>query len=108
MSSTEFYHPAPEGYVLLQVFFGGSRSPETMASDDVTLLNVVQDELRSILDVEAMPLFHRIFRWHQANPQYDLGHLERVSQIETSLPAKLYLTGSAFRGVGLPDCVFQA
>ncbi|MBI5668067.1 MAG: protoporphyrinogen oxidase [Chloroflexi bacterium] len=108
VSSTKFDHRAPEGYALLRVFFGGSRSPESFALDDETLLRVVQDELRTILGIEAVPLFHRIFRWHRANPQYDLDHLERVSQIEASLPEGLFVTGSAYRGVGMPDCVYQA
>ena len=28
--------------------------------------------------------------------------------IETDLPDGLYVTGSAYRGVGLPDCVHQS
>jgi len=51
----------------------------------------------------------RLHRWQNANPQYDVGHLERVAEIEKlaeELPG-LYLTGSAFRGVGIPDCIAQ-
>lgn len=108
ISSTKFDHRAPEGYVLLRVFFGGSRSPETVTYDDEKLLNVVSQELRNILGIESTPLFHRIYRWHQANPQYDLNHLALVDAIEASLPHGIYLTGSAFRGIGMPDCVYQA
>jgi oxygen-dependent protoporphyrinogen oxidase len=108
ISSTKFNHRAPDGYVLLRVFFGGSRSPETMTYDDDQLLSVVHQELRDMLGIEAAPLFHRIYRWHQANPQYDVNHLERIAEIEAGLPAGVYVTGSAIRGVGLPDCVYQA
>lgn len=108
ISSTKFDHRAPEGYVLLRVFFGGSRSPETMAYDDDRLLSVVRQELRDILGIEAAPLFRRIYRWHRANPQYDVNHLVLIAEIEAALPSGLYVTGSAFRGVGLPDCVHQA
>ncbi|HEX2908254.1 MAG TPA: protoporphyrinogen oxidase [Phototrophicaceae bacterium] len=108
ISSTKFDHRAPEGYVLLRVFFGGSRSPESMAYDDDQLLRGVRAELRQILGIEAAPLFHRIYRWHNANPQYDVNHLERVAAIEAALPAGIYVTGSALRGVGMPDCVYQA
>ena len=51
---------------------------------------------------------HRIYRWHKANPPYDVGHLERVDRLEAALPAGLYLTGSPYRGVGIPDCANQA
>ena len=50
----------------------------------------------------------RIFRWKNTNPQYDVGHLERVSALEGMCPPGLFLTGSAYRGVGIPDCVRQA
>jgi protoporphyrinogen/coproporphyrinogen III oxidase len=108
ISSTKFNHRAPEGYVLLRVFFGGSRSSETMTYDDDQLLGLIRQELRDILGIESAPLFHRIFRWYQANPQYDVNHLERVAAIETALPHSIYVTGSAFRGVGMPDCIYQA
>lgn len=108
ISSTKFDHRAPAGYVLLRVFFGGSRSPETMAYDDETLLQVVRGELQDVLGIEAAPIFHRIYRWHRANPQYDVEHLTRVEEIEFALPQGIYVTGSAFRGVGIPDCVHQA
>jgi oxygen-dependent protoporphyrinogen oxidase len=108
ISSTKFDQRAPAGYVLLRLFFGGSRSPETMTYDDERLLDVVNNELRAILGIEAAPLFQRIFRWNRANPQYDVNHLERISAIEANLPQGIYVTGSAFRGVGMPDCVYQA
>jgi oxygen-dependent protoporphyrinogen oxidase len=93
---------------LLRVFFGGSRSPQSMALDDAELLRVVRGQLAQILGIIDEPLFHRIYRWNNANPQYDLGHLERVAQIEAGLPDGLHLTGSAYRGVGMPDCVYQS
>jgi len=40
-------------------------------------------------------------------PQYEVGHLDRVSEIEklaTELPG-LSLAGNAYRGAGIPDCV---
>jgi len=93
---------------LLRVFFGGSRSPATMALSDDDLLALVRSELKAILGIEAAPLLHRIYRWWNANPQYDLGHLERIAALEAALPEGIYLTGSAYRGVGLPDCIQQA
>ena len=57
--------------------------------------------------IEAAPLFHRIYRWRLSNAQYDVGHLERVAALEAALPPGLYLTGSPYRGVGLPDCIKQ-
>ena len=108
VASTKFDHRAPEGYVLMRIFFGGSRSPETMELKDEALVQAVRSELQSILSIEAEPLFHRVYRWWNANPQYDVGHLDRVEAIEAALPVGLYVTGSPYRGVGLPDCVHQS
>jgi len=108
IASTKFSHRAPKDHVLLRVFYGGTRSPASMEYDDARLLAVVRDELRDILGIHATPLFHRIYRWPRANPQYDVGHLERVSRIEAELPRGVYVTGGAYRGVGMPDCVYQA
>ena len=107
-SSTKFDKRAPAGHVLLRVFFGGSRTPHTMELDDAALTNTVRRELEICMGITAEPLFQRIYRWERANPQYDVGHLARVSAIEDALPAGLFVTGSPYRGVGIPDCVHQA
>lgn len=106
-TSTKFDRRAPHGHALLRVFFGGSRTPDMMEVDDAELLRTVRRELREIMKLDAEPLFHRIYRWPRSNPQYDVGHLDRVAAIEAALPAGLYVTGSPYRGIGIPDCVHQ-
>ncbi len=106
-TSTKFDHRAPAGYELIRVFFGGSRTPQTMELADSALLPLVREELQSILGIRAEPVFHRVYRWAQAQPQYDLGHLDRVAAIEAALPPDLLVAGSPYRGVGIPDCVYQ-
>lgn len=60
-----------------------------------------------MLGVRGGPQFERVFRWPDGYPQYDVGHLERVAAIEAALPAGVHVTGSSYRGVGVPDCVRQ-
>jgi oxygen-dependent protoporphyrinogen oxidase len=105
MTSAKFAGRAPEGYALVRAFVGGSRTPETLELDDAALLELVRAELGDILGIEAAPQWSRIYRWPLANPQYDVGHLERMDALEKLLPPGLYLAGSAYRGVGLPDCI---
>jgi len=40
-------------------------------------------------------------------PQYTLGHLERLTQLEGALSRYpgLVITGAGYRGVGIPDCI---
>jgi oxygen-dependent protoporphyrinogen oxidase len=107
-SSLKFSGRAPEGCALLRVFFGGSRSPQSLKLDDDALLATVRAQLREFMGIETAPLFHRTYRWQRSNAQYDVGHLDRVATMEDALPAGLYLTGSPYRGVGLPDCIKQS
>lgn len=106
-TSTKFDHRAPEGYKLIRAFVGGSRTPEMVNKPDDEVLQIVRNELHEIMGVTAEPLFHRIYRWPQSTPQYDVGHLERVEAVESRLPFGIFLTGSPYRGIGLPDCVKQ-
>jgi oxygen-dependent protoporphyrinogen oxidase len=107
-SSTKFDHRAPAEHVLIRVFFGGSRNPEIMERSDDDLLAIARRELHALMGIDATPVFHRLFRWRNATPQYDVGHLKRVDAIEMALPSGIHVTGSPYRGIGIPDCVHQA
>ena len=58
-----------------------------------------------MLGITGDPLNYCLLRWEQGYPQYDVGHLDLVSQIQQSLPNNLYLVGNAYPGVGVPDTV---
>lgn len=107
ISSAKFTHRAPDDAVLLRVFVGGSRNPAVAELDDAPLLELVCAELHDILGICAEPLWSRIYRWPRSNPQYDVGHLAHIDALEALCPAGLYLAGSAYRGVGIPDCARQ-
>jgi oxygen-dependent protoporphyrinogen oxidase len=108
VASQKFDHRAPAGWSLLRVFFGGARSPETMTLDATALTELVMSQLKELLGVQSAPLLTRIFRWPSGSPQYDVGHLDRVAELDALLPPNLHLTGSAYRGVGLPDLAHEA
>jgi len=52
----------------------------------------------------------RVFRHQRAIPQYVVGHADRLVAIDDSLKKHpgLILTGNAFFGIGLNDCVNAA
>jgi oxygen-dependent protoporphyrinogen oxidase len=106
-ATTKWRYRAPNEHVLLRVFFGGPNSRAMMTYDDEKVLSMVRDELCSMLGIEAQPVFHHVSRWHDAYPQYDVGHLDRVADIEAALPAGIHVAGSSYRGIGVPDCVHQ-
>jgi oxygen-dependent protoporphyrinogen oxidase len=101
---------APEGHVLLRAFIGGARDPGAMRLSDEELRTRAERELARILGITAAPLFTRLYRWDRANAQHEVGHLDRMAAIERRLAARpgLFVTGSGFRGVGIPDCIADA
>lgn len=106
-ASTKFRHRAPAGCVLLRAFVGGHRNEALAARPDADLVALVRDEFSGILGIAGKPLFHRIYRWPHANPQYDVGHLDRVAEMDREAMAMpgLHLAGSSYRGIGMPDCI---
>ena len=80
---------------------------ELLEHSDEEILALVREELASILSVRGEPDFARVCRWHNAMPQYHIGHCDRVARIEslaTGIP-QIELAGNAFAGVGIPDCI---
>jgi oxygen-dependent protoporphyrinogen oxidase len=89
---------------------GGATNPELCALDEATLLALLQDELRAILDLRAAPVFTRVWRHEQAIPQYTVGHSRRIAELEARAArlGPLVLAGNAYRGISLNDCVRNA
>jgi oxygen-dependent protoporphyrinogen oxidase len=98
---------APADGTLIRVSFGGAGMDEMLNASDDELLHLAQEELRTVLGITAAPCFTRLFRWPQAMPQYETGHLARVAGIDACLDSypTLALAGNAYRGVGLADCL---
>jgi oxygen-dependent protoporphyrinogen oxidase len=108
--SNVFPNRAPAGKVLLRMIVGGARTPQLAEQPDDRLLASVLQELREILGLRAEPEFVRLSRHARAIPQYLVGHAQRLARIEAELGKfpRLVLTGNAFRGVSLNDCVVNA
>jgi oxygen-dependent protoporphyrinogen oxidase len=98
---------APDRYALLRAFLGGATNPGILDRSDQALAALAFGELKSLLGVSGEPSLVRVYRWPNATPQYTVGHAARVRQIDARLarlPGVL-VTGSAYRGTGLPDCI---
>jgi len=109
-TSVKFNHRAPKDAVLLRAFVGGANNEELVNLDDEEMLRMVREELRDIMGVEGDPILARIYRWEKSMPQYLVGHLEKVAQIEerTNIQPGLFLTGCAYKGIGISDSVHDA
>jgi len=103
----KFSGRAPDGHVLLRAFAGGALQPEIFALDEAEISKRVESDLRELLGIREDPRFIEVAKWENSMPQYEVGHLDRVSEIEklvSELPG-LALAGNAYHGAGIPDCV---
>jgi len=105
--SSKWPHRAPEGSVLLRTFVGGARDPKALEQSDRELVDLSLRAVGPLLGISGAPIFTRIFRWNRANAQHEVGHLDRIAAIDRAVArhAGVYVTGSGFRGTGIPDCV---
>ena len=106
-SSVKFAGRAPQDHVLLRAFAGGALQPEIFALEEGEMTARVEADLRDLLGITEAPLFVEVAKWERSMPQYEVGHLERVREIEklvSDVPG-LALAGNSYRGAGIPDCI---
>ncbi len=100
---------APDGQVLIRVFFGGARGPEQPELPDDELIAIGREELRRTIGVTATPRLQRVFRYRSSNPQPTVGHLERMADVHQRCASVggVWVSGGGYDGVGVPDCAKQ-
>lgn len=107
-TSSLFPGRAPQGWQMLTNFIGGATDPELGELErDQIVAAVHQDLRRVLLQEDKPPKVLAVNLWKRAIPQYNLGHLQRIEQINQglkSLPG-LYLCTNYIDGVALGDCV---
>lgn len=109
-TSNKFGGRVPDDVALLRGFVGRAGNQRPAYLDDEELIPLVRAELQAILGIDAEPLLTRVYRWPRAMPQYNLGHPDILTSIVARLAEhpRLALTGAAYRGVGIPDCISDA
>jgi protoporphyrinogen/coproporphyrinogen III oxidase len=106
-TSSKFEHRAPDGVALFRAFLGDATNQDVTRRSDDELVKLVREELRAVLGISAEPIKVHLKRYDRAMPQYNLGHVERVSAIEQHVARHrgLSLAGNSYRGVGIPDVI---
>ncbi|HEX2069324.1 MAG TPA: protoporphyrinogen oxidase, partial [Actinomycetota bacterium] len=102
--------PAYGDRAVVRCFVGRDGRESVLDLDDDDLIHLVRDEIESITPLRAGPAAARVVRWPRGMPQYDVGHLDRMDAIDRALRTGpgLFVAGSAYRGVGIADCIRQA
>lgn len=109
-ASTVFPFRAEGGRVLYTCMVGGARQGELVKQDEAELVKLAREELKALAGVTAEPSFTEVIRWPRGIPQYNVGHRDRVAAIDASVARwpGLTLTGNAYKGIGLNDCIRNA
>jgi oxygen-dependent protoporphyrinogen oxidase len=105
--SSKWSGRTPAGAVLLRAFVGGAHDPGAVDLTDEELVGIASRELAGILDIEGDPILSRVHRWRAAGAQHNVGQIARAAEIESRLARHggLFVAGSGFRSVGIPDCI---
>lgn len=106
-TSTKWANRSPEDHMLVRVFVGRIQDAERLPEDAVSLAAIAREEICSTMGIELEPVKTWVFRWEKAMPQYNLGHPERLEEIERLMESHptLALAGNGFGGIGMPDCI---
>jgi protoporphyrinogen/coproporphyrinogen III oxidase len=109
-ASSLFPFRAQGGGTLLTVLLGGAHRGELLALDDAALLQTARKELAALLGVQQAPVLTHVFRWPRAIPQYNVGHQDLLHSVRAQAARwpGLWLTGNAYTGAGVADCIRAA
>ncbi len=109
-NSSLFPGRAPEGHVLLTSFVGGAADLQAATLSPENLAALVHREIAPVLSLRHAPTFSNVMIYARALPQYNLGHSERLAEMERlRLDAQnLWFVGNYLRGPSIGACVEQS
>lgn len=97
-----------EEFILIRSFVGKPKNQAPALLNEQEIETLVKNELKTILGITAQPVMTKVHKWEKARPQYILGHLDRMKEVDDALANKhqgLYLAGASYHGIGVPDCI---
>ena len=89
---------------------GGDDDRESAALSEEELVRTVRAELADIMEIKGEPEMVKVYHWEDGIPQFRIGHAGILQSIERELATlgNIYVTGNAYYGIGLNDCVKQS
>ena len=106
-SSNKFALRCDDDHVLIRCFIGGAMQSELVDLNDEKLVEIAISQLDRSIGFSGETVFTEVCRWKNCMPQYHLGHLDRVRQIEQQVAThpNLEVAGNSYWGVGVPACI---
>lgn len=98
---------APQGGALLRAFIGGALQASLLENSDDRLAAMAREEFARLLGIRAEPRVTLVRRWTRLLPEYGVGHANLLAAVDARAAAlpDFAFAGSAYRGVGIPDCI---
>lgn len=106
-TSLKYTDRAPAAAAVVRTFVGGAFQPELLRLDDDELTEISARELSDLLQIRNLRARGLVTKWSRLLPEYGVGHRDRVTEINARSQrlGGLWLAGSAYGGVGIPDCI---
>jgi len=101
---------APSLHTLAKGIYGGAADPVVLECSDDELVALFVEETSLVCGVEVKPSWTRVIRQMPGIPQYDVGHVSWLENVEAALSSHsgLHLTGWGYRGIGLSGLAADA
>lgn len=109
--SEKWPQATPKDKVVLRVFLGKPNDDTVSSHDEEQLKAIALSEIKQILHMTSEPLWQEVTRLEGSMPQYTVNHRDRIQKVRAHVKEQykhLYLIGTPFDGVGIPDGVRQA
>jgi len=89
----------------IRVMVGGARYPQIKDMSEEEIIEIAKKDVEKITNAKD-PIFTWVKVHKNAIPNYSLGHLDLVKEIEEEAKkANVYLIGNAYNGVSFNDCI---
>ena len=105
--NTKFPHRARADRAVLRSFLSGQEAERASSLRAAEIADQAHQELSQVMRFRTEPVTQRVYRWDRAMAQYEVGHQKRIEEVDSRLAELpgLHLSGNAFAGIGIPDCI---
>ena len=108
--SSQKWPGSPADPLFVRASLGRMGEEAVLQREDADLIALARRDLADLIGVRARPVGAIVTRWGGGLPQYDVGHVDRVTRLRAAVSAVpgLALAGASYDGIGIPACIGTA